>query len=382
MLLRRSILGIKNRTGSSNTRFLSFMIGGTFKNRVGTVPSHFMARRGVKTPTIDWNPLKSKTTNLAAAEHMKKTSTMRIIVLGLMIAMPVISFFLGCWQVKRLKWKVALIAKCENALAEPPIEDLPAKLDPNVIPEFEYRRFKVKGHFDYSQEMFLGPRIKNGIQGYLLVVPFVRSSGGEPILVERGWILRDKVIPETRNKGYLSHLAMPKGEIEINALFRVMPSKSYLQYDHTDGSRLFLVPDVESMAKQAGTLPIYCQMIHDMKDHVEWRENDNDESKKSWFSFSNSNTKKNISDELYVASEADNDSTLEYQEFEFIDQGVPIAQYPKIKLTNNHLQYLVTWFGLSAASAGLLIYTFWKKRKYSSAEKVIEARKRDMQNKF
>ena len=85
-----------------------------------------------------------------------------------MIAMPVISFVLGCWQVKRLNWKANLIAKSENALVQPPIDHLPPVLDPEVIPEFEYRKFKVKGHFDYDQEMFLGPRIKDGTPGYLV----------------------------------------------------------------------------------------------------------------------------------------------------------------------------------------------------------------------
>jgi surfeit locus 1 family protein len=300
-----------------------------------------------------------------------------------MIAMPVISFFLGCWQVKRLKWKNELISLCENNLAAPPIEEIPANIDPESIAEFEYRRFKMKGHFDYSNEMFLGPRMREGTLGYLVITPFVRSNGGKPILVERGWILKDKVVPETREKGYLSHLAFPQGEIEITPLFRVMPTKSYLQFDHEAGSRLFNVHDIPAMAKQSGSLPIYAQMIYDLSDHVEWKKDEDLKTsgvKKSWKSmFTKGNTHSEAyNDSEYMTSHRDGDTTLHYQDFEFVQQGVPIAPTPKIKFSNNHLQYLITWFGLSVSSTGLLIWSFFKKGKYATAERVIEAKRRDM----
>lgn len=367
-------------------RYLSLLVSRS-SHRTIIRPSSLISKRTVKTPTIDWNPLTSSKTNLATAEKQAETPMLRKFFLGLMIAMPVISFFLGCWQVKRLKWKVELISKSENSLAQPPMDEIPPNLDPSVIEEFEYRRFKTKGHFDYSQEMFLGPRIKNGMTGYLVVCPFVRSNGGEPILIERGWIHKDKVVPENRKGGYLSHLAYPEGEIEIEALFRVMPKKSNLQFDHDMGSRLFYVPDVEVMAEQSHSLPIYCQMIYNLKDNVEWRKaQQKEENKPSWKNWLGISKKDKDTDEnddaLYISSKADEDSTLEYQEFEFVEQGVPIAAYPKVKLSNNHMQYLVTWFSLSFVSAGLLIYNFIKKRKYLSAEKVIEAKRKDMRSKW
>ena len=55
------------------------------------------------------------------------------------------------------------------------IPELPPNLDPSVIADFEYRRFKCRGRFDYDQEMFLGPRLKDGELGYLVVTPFIRK---------------------------------------------------------------------------------------------------------------------------------------------------------------------------------------------------------------
>lgn len=338
------------------------------------------ASRNVITPNIDWKPIKTSVTNLAKAENQGKARIFRGVLLSLMIAMPVISFFLGCWQVKRLRWKVDLIKRSEHMLAEPPLEDLPAVLDPTVIKDFEFRRFKVKGHFDYDQEMFLGPRLKNGEVGYLVVTPFNRASGGKPILIERGWIQKDLVVPERRSKGYLSHLALPQGEITIEGMLRVMPTRSGLQYEHEPGSRLFHVPDVEAMAQQSGALPVYAQMMYSLKDQPDWVGPDAtvEPEKKGWSLFSKKSSAKQV-DHL---PSSDIDSTLEWQEFEFYNQGVPIAAIPKVTFTNNHLQYLVTWFGVSLASSVLLIYTFVKGKGLKGAEKVIQAKRDDMKRRF
>lgn len=334
--------------------------------------------RGVKTSTVDWKPIRGSKGNLATIEYQSKMPILRKFFLSLMIGMPVISFALGCWQVKRMNWKAELIARCENALAAEPMDELPAVIDPAVVKDFEYRRFKAKGHFDYSQEMFLGPRIKNGVLGYLVITPFVRENG-KPILVERGWIHKDKVVPETRNSGYLSHLAFPAGEIEIVALFRSMPERSGLQFDHTDGSRLFNVHDVPKMAEQSGALPIYCQMIYDLSDHIEWRHEK--EALPLKLSYLNPlrmfKSSAPATDALFIAS-YDDDETLQYQEFEFVNEGVPIAAHPKLSFSNNHLQYLITWFGLSFCSAIALGYSFYKKQRYSTADKLIDAKRKDM----
>lgn len=334
--------------------------------------------RSVKTSTVDWKPIKSGTTDLAKKEHQVKHAKVRYFFLSLMIAMPVVSFILGCWQVQRLDWKTKLIARTENSLTLPPLEELPADLDPKVIPEFEYRKIKIKGHFDYEQEMFLGPRKRpDGELGYLVVCPFVRSNGGKPILVERGWISKEKIVPSTRSSGYLLHLALPKGEIEIVAMFRVMPPRSFLQYSHDEGSRLFFIPDVEAMAAQSGALPIYCQAVYDMSDHPEYRSSNEKlaESQKGgsgWF-FSKGKSA-NGSPENMSSLHDDADSTLEYLQSEFVNEGVPIGTVPKVGFKNNHLQYLVTWFALSLFSTGLLIYSLAKGRS-SLADKVIAAKR-------
>lgn len=344
---------------------------------------HTTFKRSLKTSTFDWKPIRGAQGNLASIEHHSKTLNFRKFVLGLMIAMPIISFGLGCWQVKRLAWKSDLLALCENNLSRPPLQGLPPATDPKDMDKLQFRRFKARGHYIHSQEMFLGPRMHNGALGYLVITPF-QQTDGQTFLVERGWISKDKVIPNTREGGYLLHLARPSGEVEINGVFRVMGEKLSLTFDHKDDARLFHSHDVASMALQLGASPIYSQLLYDLsylpKPSAKEAQAGSHKSK-SWLSyiFLKGESKSQNQDlaETSLANQ-ESDPTLVYQEFEFIDQGVPLGIHPKVRFSNNHAQYLVTWFGLSAASVVLLGWSFLRKRNSSSAERVIEAKRKDM----
>lgn len=67
--------------------------------------------RSVKTLTMDWKPMKAVPGNLRTLEHQSKMPTIRRVLLGLMYAMPIISFALGCWQVHRITMENRLNCK-------------------------------------------------------------------------------------------------------------------------------------------------------------------------------------------------------------------------------------------------------------------------------
>lgn len=292
----------------------------------------------------------------------------RKVFLGLMIAMPVISFGLGCWQVNRLQWKNGLIALCENNLSRPEMDGLPRELTPDNIDQFQYRRFKSVGHFHHDQEMFVGPRMRNGAMGYLVVTPFTQKDG-KKFLVQRGWIAKEKVVPTTRDHGYLKHLAIPQSETEITGVVRCnLSSDLVLLFDHEKDTRLFHTINTPLMAAQLGTPAIFTQVLYDMSQNQVSRAEES--SRGGWFSWLFNRLSKTREFDRY-------DPTLEYLEFEFVEQGVPIGIHPKISYPNNHAQYLVTWFGLSFFSSGLLAYTFWKSKNMLSAEKILEAKRRN-----
>ncbi|GME84790.1 unnamed protein product [Ambrosiozyma monospora] len=173
----------------------------------------------VKTLNIDWDPIKTKKQLIKGKEVGNQSA--RNIVFGLMCLTPIITFGLGCWQVQRLKWKNKLIASCEDRLTYK-ATPLPKSVTREQIPDLEYRKVLITGHFDYSREIFVGPRLHEGQKGYLLVCPFVQSNGAGEILVDRGWIADEKIIPERRN---LQHLSCPQGEITIECMLKVPPKK-------------------------------------------------------------------------------------------------------------------------------------------------------------
>ncbi|XP_054275998.1 surfeit locus protein 1-like [Macrosteles quadrilineatus] len=123
----------------------------------------------------------------------------------LLLIIPAITFGLGTWQVKRLKWKEELIKTMEERQRSDPV---PLPLDPEVVAGMEFCKVTVTGRFDHSEELFYGPKpcfvhgeVKRDVihpsgqesLGYNLVTPFVLSDTGDRILVNRGWI-RTKTI--------------------------------------------------------------------------------------------------------------------------------------------------------------------------------------------
>ncbi|CAE7675074.1 surf1, partial [Symbiodinium sp. KB8] len=66
---------------------------------------------------------------------------------------------LGMWQLKRMKWKKELIEMRRQRLAMPRIQvtgsPFPWK---DQVPDFIYRVVEVRGVFDHSNEMHVGPR--------------------------------------------------------------------------------------------------------------------------------------------------------------------------------------------------------------------------------
>lgn len=75
-----------------------------------------------------------------------------------MLSIPVVSFGLGTWQVYRWRWKLNLLDLMETRTKNEEPIDLPLPYNKKQYELLEYRRVKVKGHFDHSKEQYVGPR--------------------------------------------------------------------------------------------------------------------------------------------------------------------------------------------------------------------------------
>ena len=191
----------------------------------------------------------------------KRHTALGVLTLALI---PFTAFCLGSWQVQRLDWKTKLIAKFEDRLVRPPLP-LPPRLDPDAVPEFDYRRVYATGHFRHDKEMLIGPRIHDGNDGFLVITPLERGEGSSTVLINRGWISREKRYQQDR-----APEALPKEEVTVAGLLRSPWKRNFFTPVNKPEDGKFYFPDVAQMAKTAGTDPVWIEeTMCTISSHVE-----------------------------------------------------------------------------------------------------------------
>ncbi|KAH9454229.1 hypothetical protein Pst134EA_013345 [Puccinia striiformis f. sp. tritici] len=220
-----------------------------------------------------------------------------------LVSVPILTFALGTWQVQRLNWKKELIHDLENKMALEPIS-LPKQINPRVIPEFEYRKVKLTGKFDHSKEIFIESRTRESELGYHLITPFYPDNGGQPILVNRGFIKRELKNPRSRP------LSLETGDIEVIGMLRKQESKSFFQPNNSKDLNQWYFIDIQEISEHLGTAPILVDAI----------------------TYANSGKLK-----------------------EMVASGLPIGRSPQIVLRNMHATYIATWYGLSAVTTVMAV---------------------------
>lgn len=166
---------------------------------------------------------------------------------------PVTAFILGTWQVQRLKWKSELIAKCEDRIVRPPLP-LPARIDHTAIADFDYRRVSAVGRFRHDKEMLIGPRVREGELGYMVVTPLEREGDpGATVLVNRGWISKKLADKSKRPE------SLPKGEVRVEGMLREPWKKNMFTPDNIPEKGEFYFPDVVQMAALTGSQPVWVE---------------------------------------------------------------------------------------------------------------------------
>lgn len=260
----------------------------------------------------------------------QKKNRKRFVFLGLCALMPIISGYLGTWQVKRLQWKVDKIADCENRLLQEPLP-LPGHIteDQEVLErEFEYRKVVVTGTLYHDEEFLVGPRMKDSVEGYFLVTPLDRSkTGGSKLLIKRGWISKEMADQKKRDP-----LALPKGEVSLVCLLRPVPLKNMFTPDSptSPSVRIYNFMDIPTMSKFTGAQNIYLEEELNMRlGGHEW-----------------------------------------VTESHMMNHGVPIGKLPKVDLRNTHLQYIATWYGVCVFTTVMLVI-MWRKGRMSTLDKKV-----------
>ena len=239
-----------------------------------------------------------------------KPASRRIVWLALLFGVPAIAVLLalGTWQVQRLHWKDALVATISERIAAAPLRLAAIEEKAAEGAAVDYWPVTAKGRFLHAGERhFLATH--QGKSGFFVYTPLLLDDG-RAVLVNRGFVPYDLKDPGKRAAGQF------EGEVEISGLARdrLAEKPSSLVPDNDPAKNIFYWKDLDAMAASAG-LPAGADVLPFFID----------------------------------ANEAPHPG------------GWPAGGVTIIDLPNNHLQYAVTWYGLAAALAGVMLVG-WLKR--------------------
>lgn len=208
---------------------------------------------------------------------------------------------LGLWQVERLHWKRALIATIKARVAAPAVT-VPAEAEwPGFdVTAFEYRRLRLTGTFHHGREFHYFTQADDGTPGYDIVTPLALASGGV-VLVDRGFVPAERKDPQTRGAGQIEGVAAVVG------IARAPQSRGSFTPADDPARNIWFTRDPQAMAKAAGLGPVA---------------------------------------PFYVEADATPNPG-----------GWPKGGRTRLQVSNRHLQYALTWFGL--AGALLVIYLLY-----------------------
>lgn len=210
---------------------------------------------------------------------------------------------LGVFQIKRLAWKEALLARVERNVNAAPVPAPGADTWQRIAREFdEYRRVQLQGQFDHAKTSLVRASTALG-GGYWVMTP-LQTAQGQWVLVNRGFV------PTDNSDQKSSIFDQPTGEQTVVGLLRMNePGGSLLQSNAPEQDRWYS-RDVVAMAAAKGlsaetVAPYFVDAV--------------------------------------VMNQADS-------------RTWPRPGLTVLHFNNNHLVYALTWFTLAAMTAGALGY--------------------------
>lgn len=227
-----------------------------------------------------------------------------LIVPGLLtLALLPVLIGLGNWQWHRKAWKEALISRLETRRNAEPVS-YPAVLSEYVkTGDVEYVHMRVTGTFDYSHERHLyDPRpAAQGWDIYTLLQP---EGGLPPLFVNRGWVPDSLKDASKRPEGQVP------GSVTVTGLVRLAQPKPWFAPENDYSGNRWYWRDLAGMQWGPQGPPSPLQF--------------NAEKSRAFAPFS-----------------LDADALPENP------GGWPKGGTTEINLPNNHLQYVITWYGLA-----------------------------------
>jgi surfeit locus 1 family protein len=227
----------------------------------------------------------------------------RIIFASLMGLVVMALCGLGVWQIARLSWKEALIARV-NARVHAQASPAPGPAEWNRISDDDaYRHVTVRGHFLNSDEAQVYALTEMGA-GYWIMTP-LRTDDGAIVFINRGYVPMEQKAAAARASGQTD------AEVRVTGLLRLPEAKGWLFSQPNDPAHdLWYRRDIAAIARSRHLEAVAPYFI-------------------------------------------DADATPN-------PGGWPRGGLTVIKFPNSHLVYAITWFTLAAMLAGVLVW-WWRR---------------------
>ncbi|HSS13718.1 MAG TPA: SURF1 family protein [Rhizomicrobium sp.] len=145
---------------------------------------------------------------------------------------------LGTWQLQRLQWKLALIARVNSHIAAAP---LPLdRILATASDDAQYRRVAVTGRFDHAREAYVFTT-DQGAAVYHVLTP-LRTDDGKVLMVDRGEVPKEKIDPATRAAGNVT------GKVHVIGVWRVPDPPGAFTPPPDAGHRIWFARDLAAIS--------------------------------------------------------------------------------------------------------------------------------------
>ncbi len=208
-------------------------------------------------------------------------------------------FGLGTWQLKRLAAKEATIARIASRAQAVPLDLAEALRIWRETSDIDYHRLRIEGRFLHNRERHYVWAAGREV-GWRVITP-LKTDSGAVVMVDRGFVPNALKEPAARHAGRI------EGMVEIVGLARAPGIKGLFTPDNEPARNMWYWRDLETMAKGAASegppAPFFVEAVR-----------------------------------------AD------------VPGGWPRAGATRLELSNRHLEYALTWYGLAIALLTVFVF--------------------------
>lgn len=226
----------------------------------------------------------------------------RLIPWVFFISAMAVTLTLGTWQIFRLEQKTALIARIEAAKTHTPLTDLPAY---HALAAHEFALVELKGVWIPDIEFQVTPRYFRDQLGYHIFAPLTLADG-RVVIVNRGWIPAAKKAPATRPE------TLAKGHASLIGMIRLGEDRNYFTPPSSPEKNIWFGRDVRQMAETAGLTHVAPVTVDVIGEH-----------------------------------------TMD---------ALPVPFDGEIRLYNQHVTYILTWYGIALAVLVIFLVYHYKRQ--------------------